>query len=270
MSNSNLLGEYLRARRERIHPGDVGLPSDDNRRVPGLRREEVALLAGISADYYLRLEQGRNRNPSPAVLDSLARALDLDDAANEHLRRVAASRPSSTRRRRRRTSTPATIRLLVESLNLPSFVEDDHFDVLAANRLAEALSPSFQAGQNRLLSMFLAPEERALFPDWEAVTADLVAAFRASVADVADDARTVELVGELSLRSQRFRELWSRHDVRPRVGTPPVRLTHPQLGEMQLMREKLVISGPSGQLLVIWHPHPGSDSAEKLALLASL
>ncbi|WP_252786446.1 helix-turn-helix transcriptional regulator [Actinoallomurus rhizosphaericola] len=270
MSDSNLLGEFLRARRGRIRPADVGLPSDENRRVPGLRREEVALLAGISADYYLRLEQGRNRNPSVAVLESLARALDLDHAGVEHLMRLAAPRPPSARRRPRRPTVPATIRLLVESLNLPAFVEDCHFDVLAANRLAMMLSPNFQIGHNRLLSTFLDPEERTLFPDWDAMTADMVAAFRTSVADAADDARTIELVGELSLRSQRFRELWGRHDVQSRVGTRPSRLMHPQLGELTLMREKLVISGPVSQLLVIWHPHPGSDSAEKLALLRSM
>lgn len=270
MSTSNLLGEYLKARREQIQPAEVSLPADENRRVPGLRREEVALLAGISSDYYLRLEQGRNRNPSPAVLESLARALRLDDAATEHLMRLAAPRRPSARRRRPRSTVPETIRLLVDSLNLPAFVEDYHFDVLAANRLAELLSPSFQAGQNRLLSMFLAPEDRELFRDWETTTKEMVAAFRASVADSADDARTIELVGELSLRSQRFHKLWGRHDVQPWSGMPPARLTHPQLGDLELMRQKLVINGPVGRFLVIWHPHPGSDSAEKLALLRSL
>jgi hypothetical protein len=204
------------------------------------------------------------------VLESLARALELDDAATEHLMRLAAPRPPSARRRRPRPTVPETSRLLVGSLNLPAFVEDYHFDVLAANRLAGCLSPTFQAGQNRLFSMFLAQEDRELFSDWEAATAQMVAAFRASVADAADDARTIELVGELSLRSQRFRELWGRHDVQPRVGTPPSRLRHPQLGELELMREKLVITGPAGQLLVLWHPSPGSASAEKLALLSSM
>jgi transcriptional regulator with XRE-family HTH domain len=269
MSESNLLGEYLRARRERIRPGDVGLPFQGDRRVPGLRREEVAQLAGISTEYYLRLEQGRNRNPSPAVLESLARALVLDQTATEHLMRLAAPRPPSARRRSPRQAVPASIRLLVETLHLPVFVEDRHFDVLAANRLAVALSPNFQTGRNRLLAAFLDPEERALFPDWDAVAAEMVAAFRASVADAADDARTVELVGELSLRSRRFRELWARHDVQPRTGMPPSRLAHPQMGELTLMREKLVISGPTGLLLVVWHPHPDSGSAEKLALLGS-
>jgi transcriptional regulator with XRE-family HTH domain len=267
MGESNLLGEYLRARRERMHPADVGLPADDNRRVPGLRREEVAQLAGISTDYYLRLEQGRNRNPSAAVLESLARALGLDHAASEHLVRLATPRPRAARRRARRPSVPPTIRLLLDTLDLPAFVEDFHFDVLAANQLAAALSPNFQAGHNRLLAVFLDPEERALFPDWDNLTSQLVAAFRASVADAANDARTVELVGELSLRSQRFRQLWGRHDIQPRIGTPPSRLEHPQLGELSLMREKLLINATGGQLLVIWHPHPNSDSAEKLALL---
>ncbi|WP_431877878.1 hypothetical protein [Amycolatopsis sacchari] len=162
---------------------------------------------------------------------------------------------------------PPTVRLLLETLNLPAFVEDFRFDVLAANPLAVALSPNFGAGRNRLLATFLDPEERTLYPDWHKLTAELVAAFRASVAGAADDARTSELVGELSLRSRRFRDLWVRHDVQARIGAPPARRAHPQLGELTLLREKLVISTADRQLLVVWHPQPGSDSAEKPALL---
>jgi transcriptional regulator with XRE-family HTH domain len=266
-----LLGECLRARRDQVSPSDVGLLGGDNRRVQGLRREEVALLAGVSTDYYLRLEQGRDRNPSVAVLESLARALNLDHTATERLLGLAAARPRAAKRRRQRPQTvPATIMHLLDTVGLPAFVEDPHFDVLAANPLAAALSPSFQAGENRLRSMFLDAGDRALFVDWEATTAQLAAAFRVSVGSDADDARTVELVGELSLRSARFRHLWARHDVQPRVGTPASRLLHPQLGELTLMREKLAIGSTNGQLLVIWHAEPHSASAEKLSLLASL
>lgn len=271
MSERNLLGEYLRARREQIRPAEVGLPAGENRRVKGLRREEVALLAGVSADYYLRLEQGRDRNPSMAVLESLAHALSLDQTATDHLLRLAAPRPSSAKRRRpRQQSVPSSISSLLQTVALPAFVEDRHLDVLAANPLARALSPSFAANQNRLRSMFLDPGDRSLFVDWDATTAQLVAAFRVSVGNDADDARTVELVGELSLRSPRFRQLWARHDVQPRVGTPASRLMHPQLGELTLMREKLSIGGTDGQVLAVWHAEPNSVSSEKLAMLASL
>jgi transcriptional regulator with XRE-family HTH domain len=264
-----MLGDYLRARRELVQPGSVGLPAGGVRRVAGLRREEVAMLAGISSDYYLRLEQGRDRNPSIQVLEALARVLDLDQAATDYLLSLALPRPRHRRRRPRRETVPAGIRQLLDVLGLPAFVEGRYFDVLAANSLARALSPNLQAGQNRLRAVFLDPAEKALYPDWEQATARLVAGFRESVGTDADDPRFVQLVGELSLSSERFRRLWARHDVQSREGMP-ARIHHPQVGDLTLSREKLAIGGAQGQLLAIYHAQPGTSSAEKLGLLASL
>ena len=268
MSEDDLLGDYLRARRELVQPGSVGLPASGNRRVNGLRREEVAMLAGISSDYYLRLEQGRDHNPSIQVLEALARVLQLDQAATDYLLGLAAPQPRQRRRRPKRESVPTGIRQLLDVIGLPAFVEGRYFDVLAANNLAYALSPNLQGGKNRLRSVFLDPAEKALYPDWDQATAGLVAGFRQSVGSV-DDPGFVQLVGELSLSSERFRRLWARHDVLSFEGAP-VRLDHPQVGELRLGREKLAITGTEGQLLVIYHAQPGTSSAEKLALLASL
>ena len=269
VNENNMLGDYLRARRELIEPGSVGLPAGGVRRVAGLRREEVAMLAGISSDYYLRLEQGRDRNPSIQVLEALARVLRLDQAATDYLLGLAMPRPRHRRRRPRRETVPAGIRQLLGVLGLPAFVEGRYLDVLAANSLARALSPNLQAGQNRLRAVFLDPAEKALYPDWDHATARLVAGFRESVGSDADDPRFVELVGELSLSSERFRRLWARHDVQAREGMA-TRIQHPQVGDLTLSREKLTIGGAEGQLLVIYHAEPGTSSAEKLALLASL
>jgi transcriptional regulator with XRE-family HTH domain len=269
VSQHNLLGDYLRARRELVTPVDVGLQATGVRRVTGLRREEVAMLAGISSDYYLRLEQGRDNNPSIQVLEALARVLLLDQPGTDYLLSLATPAPRRRPRRPKREHVPASIAQLLDTLQLPAFVEGRYFDVLAANSLAGALSPNLQAGHNVLRSVFLDPAEKALYPDWDDGTAQLVAGLRESAGTDAEDPRFVELVGELSLSSQRFRQLWARHDVRPLEGMP-TRIHHPQIGDLTLNREKLAIGGAKGQLLVIYHPQPGTTSAEKMALLASL
>jgi transcriptional regulator with XRE-family HTH domain len=268
VTRSNALGEYLRARRELVDPADAGLRVMGVRRTPGLRREEVATLAGISADYYLRLEQGRDRNPSQHVLQALARVFGLDAAATQYLLSLSAARPAPPRRPRREV-VPAGIRQLLDALELPAFAENRMFDVLAANRLATALSPGIRPGTNRLRSVFLDPGERDLHPDWEQATGGLVASFRASIGTDADDPRIAQLVGELSLASERFRQLWARHDVKPLAGAQ-ARMRHPQVGMLELRREKLSIGDSGGQLLVIYHAEPGSETARSLALLGSL
>jgi transcriptional regulator with XRE-family HTH domain len=263
----NLLGDHLRARRELLTPEQAGVPVGGPRRVPGLRREEVAMLAGISADYYLRLEQGRDRNPSRQVLESLARVLQLDDDTTAYLIGLAEARPVRRRRRRKETVPPGTVKFLA-ALSLPAFVEGRYLDVLAANPLAAAISPRLVAGANRLRDVFLDPAERALFPDWDLATRGLVAGFRQSVGTETDDPRFIELVGELSLASPRFRELWARHDVANRRGAT-VRFDHPLVGELVLNREKLLVSEAPGLVLAVYHPDPGTDAADKLALLGS-
>ncbi|MGQ4511596.1 MmyB family transcriptional regulator [Streptomyces sp. DW26H14] len=266
--HTNTLGAYLRARRELVTPDRVGLPRFGVRRVPGLRREEVAMLAGISADYYLRLERGRDRNPSVQVLESIARVLQLDETGTAHLLALGAGQGREARRDPGEERVPAGIRGLLGSLGLPAFLEGRSFDVLAANPLAAALSPRLATGHNRLRDLFLDPAERSLYPDWEAATAGMVAGFRHAAGTNTDDPRRTALVDELSRASDRFRLLWARHDVQAREGAS-VTLDHPQVGELTLHREKLGVGGTAGQLLVVYHADQGGDSAEKLRLLAS-
>jgi transcriptional regulator with XRE-family HTH domain len=273
MTRQNRLGEYLRARRELTSPADAGVQVIGVRRTPGLRREEVATLAGISADYYLRLEQGRDRNPSPQVLLALARVFGLDDAATEYLLSLSAdagAQPRSAgRARTRREIVPVGIRQLLDVIGLPAFVENRLFDVLAANRLATALSPAIRPGENRLRSVFLEPAERDMLPGWERAIRGMVASFRASIGTDNDDPRVARLIGELSMASEEFRQLWARHDVRALAGGA-ARMLHPQVGPLELRREKLPIGESGGQLLVIYHAEPGTESARSLALLGSL
>ncbi len=238
------------------------------RRTPGLRREEVATLAGISADYYLRLEQGRDRNPSRQVLQAVARVLQLDAAGTDHLLSLATPGGPGPRRRPRDV-VPVGTRQLLDALDLPAFVEDRTFEVLAANPLASALWPSLRVGQNRLRAVFLDEAERAVVLDPEQARAGMVAAFRASVGAGTDDPRVARLVGELSLASPEFARLWARHDVRDLAGGT-ARLQHPEVGLLELRREKLAVGGTDGQLLVVYHAERGSTSAQALALLGSL
>lgn len=269
MGASNMIGEYLRARRGLVQPEDVGLSAGGVRRVAGLRREEVAMLAGISADYYLRLEQGRDRNPSVQVLEALARTLRLDQTATDYLLSLAAPQPPRRQRHPKRQTVPVGIRKLLDVLDLPAFVEGRYFDVLAANGLALALSPNLREGQNRLRALFLDSGEQALFPDWEYATTRLVADFREFVGTYNDDPRFVRLVDELSQSSERFRQLWARHDVSTPEGMPML-IRHPRVGDLALSRENLVIGGADDQMLVVYHAEPGTISAERMALLASL
>jgi transcriptional regulator with XRE-family HTH domain len=263
--DTNRLGAYLRARRALITPEQAGIPPGFQRRVAGLRREEVALLAGISADYYLRLERGRDRNPSEQVLTALARVLQLDEVEHRYLVELAEPRRRA-RPRRRAETVPARLAHLLAAVDVPAFVEGRAFDVLAANPLATALNPRLRPGGNRLRSLLLDPDERGFHSDWEAATAEFVGSFRASIDDATDDPRIVELVGGLSLASARFRGLWARHDVRRlRGGTTDVH--HPVVGALHLHRDKLPVEDVT---LVLYYADAGSDSADKLRLLASL
>ncbi|MGI5499631.1 helix-turn-helix transcriptional regulator [Lentzea sp. CA-135723] len=248
-------------------PEQAGIPVHGVRRVAGLRREEVAMLAGISADYYLRLERGRDRHPSVQVLESLADVLRLDDDTREHLLGLAADKPRRRRRARREVVPTGTAKLLA-ILPFPAFVEGRYLDVLAANPLATALSPRLTPGANRLRDVFLDPEEQEMFPDWEMAAAYLIAGFRQAAGTATDDPRFIELVGELTLASPLFQRLWARHDVRPRMSAT-VRFLHPQLGELTLNREKYLVSGTDGIMLVVYHPDAGTEAADQLALLGS-
>jgi len=265
---TNALGAYLRARRELVTPQQAGIPEVGVRRVPGLRREEVAMLAGISADYYLRLERGRDRNPSVQVLEAIARVLQLDDEHLAHLLTLVAEVPRRRRRRPRKETVPPGALKLLDSLAQPAFIEGRYFDILASNSLARALSPRLVVGGNQLRDMFLDPAEQALHPEWKAVSECFIASLRQAVGNDVDDPQFIELTGELSLASPHFRQLWGRHEVRGQRGTP-IRMNHPQLGELTLNRERLAIGGAEGVMLVVYHPDAGSSHADKLALLAS-
>ena len=268
-SVDNALGEFLRARRELVTPAAAGLePGYGLRRVPGLRREEVAMLAGISVEYYLRLEQGRDRNPSAQVVRALADVLQLDKEGTAYLRLLATPKPS------RRVGwadehVPESLAQLLQNLNVPALVFNQYSDVLAANRLARALSPDMVPGKNRLRVLFTEAAARGFHGDWEQDTATAVAHLRAQISTETDDERLHALIGELSLKSERFRQLWARHDVRT-AHDVTFRIRHPQVGPMELLVEKFQVSGPGGLEMLLLHAAPGSPSADALTLLASL
>jgi transcriptional regulator with XRE-family HTH domain len=270
MLTGNALGKYLRARRELVSPESAGIPHIGRRRVPGLRRDELSLLAGVSTDYYVRLEQGRDRNPSPQVLDALARALQLDDEATAHLYALAGPERRAHRSGPERVA-PSIRQLITGWQGTPAFVVGRRLDVLASNPAATALSPLFTPGVNLLRAAFLDPAVRTLYGDqWESLTYSTIAGVRALIGPELDDPRLNELVGELSVRSDHFRNLWARHDIRARTSGGTRHLYHPQVGELELHYENLQISGTDGQTLIIYHADPGSRAAQALALLATL
>jgi transcriptional regulator with XRE-family HTH domain len=267
MASENPLGDFLRARRELVRPEEVGLPTSSRRRVPGLRREEVAMLAGISAEYYLRLERGRDRSPSIQVVESLASVLQLDAESTAYLLELA--RPRQRAKDLGQERVPSGILMLLDTLQLPAFVVNRYRDVLAANVLAQTLSPLSKPGVNRLIALFTDPTAQAFHPDWEQGAIGVVAQLRAEAGADVDDPRLQALVGELSVKSERFRQLWARHDVR-RGGSATGVIRHPAIGDLRLYREKLAIGGADGLILVIYHPEPGSAEVDALRLLGSL
>jgi transcriptional regulator with XRE-family HTH domain len=259
------LGDFLRTRRARLQPSDVGLPDHGRRRVPGLRREELAQLAGVSVDYYVRLEQGRDIHPSDSVLEAIAQALRLDEDERAHL--IALVRPR--RRARRRPSErvrPGVQQLLDRMGDVPAVVVGRRLDVLAANALGAALTGLREP--NLLRHVFLDESSRDLYPDWEAVAAQTVAFLRLSSGQDPDDAQLVELVGELSLHSDAFRRMWARHDVRSKCFGVK-RYQHPQVGLLELDYETLSLPD-TDQLIVTYTAVPGSETETGLKLLATL
>jgi transcriptional regulator with XRE-family HTH domain len=269
-ADANALGRYLRVRRALVRPDAAGVPGQGNRRVPGLRREEVAFLAGVSSDYYVRLEQGRDRHPSDQVLLAIARALQLDEDATAYLLQLAKPPSPRSKRTRRPQKVSDGIRTLISSWPLtPAYVHGTYMDILAANNLATALRPFITPGRNAMLDAFTEPEMRELRPDWDVMTARAVPHLRSIAGADTGDPRLVELVGELSLRSERFRTLWARQDVKHK-STGTSLFNHPQVGPLALNYERLLIPGSDMQALVTYHAQPGSDSEERLRLLDSI
>src|SRR6516225_8474907 len=264
---ANALGDYLRARRQQVRPEDVGLVPGARRRVEGLRREELALLAGISAEYYLRLEVCRDKNPSPQVVEALARALRLDIKATKYLHQL--SSPIISHWDQSVLDAAAEgLDELINQLPLPAVVASRYQDVLAANPIAQALSPGFTPGQNFLRWRLLDPAARELYVDWEAATEILVNGLREFSGPCPNDPRMQALIAELSSASERFRELWSRAEVGYSLGIHHLR--HPLVGDLYLYRHRLNAPYPGGDHVVMYRAEPGSDSARALEELRSL
>ncbi|MDQ0581474.1 helix-turn-helix transcriptional regulator [Streptomyces rishiriensis] len=264
------LGDFLRSRRARIQPEEVGLPSHGRRRVPGLRREEVAQLAGVSVDYYIRLEQGRGPSVSDAVLGAVARVLRLDDTEQAYLHAVArprkqAGRPAAPRVR-------AGVQSLLDSMErTPAFVLDQRMDVLAWNALADAVfgyGRTGPAGRSIPRHVFLDPASHDFYPDWSAVAVQCVAHLRMLAGHHQDDRRLTALVGELSLKSDHFRRLWADHPVRE-CAYGVKRIRHPVAGLLTFPYETLAVAADADQNLLVYTPDAGSETEERLRLLAS-
>ncbi|MEU1194378.1 helix-turn-helix transcriptional regulator [Streptomyces sp. NPDC005859] len=254
------IGEFLRTRRERITPEQAGLPpSLTRRRVPGLRREEVALLAGVSPDYYQRLEQGRTAQVSDQVLDAVAQALSLSDVESEHLRNLA--RPHRPDARARTTPRPSRavpdeplVRLLEAMGDAPALLLDARLDIMAANAAAEAVFEvsGMPQPRNAARQLFLYPEARARYANWEAIAAETVAQLRLLTGRRPDDAKLAALVGELAIRSEPFQRLWATGDVREkRLGV--VRIVHPLVGTLEFDYHMLTVPARPDRSLLTAH-----------------
>ncbi|MEU1957211.1 helix-turn-helix transcriptional regulator [Nocardia rhamnosiphila] len=267
--------DFLRAARARLSPDQVGIADAGRRRVAGLRREELAMLAGVSVDYYTRLEQGRSKSASPEVLDALADALRLDDAERAHLHTIA--RPAPARRRRAvrpQRLHPATRTLLdtLETALRPAFVLGRRLDVLGQNRLAALLVADFdrvpETERNQARFVFLDPHARELYVDWEQVAADTAAMLRMDAGRHPEDPGLARLIGDLSIRSPEFRRLWARNRVHERsVGAK--RYHHPLVGDVTITYQALSPGDDPEQTLFVYDTEPGSGSAHALQLLAA-
>jgi transcriptional regulator with XRE-family HTH domain len=269
------LGDFLRRCRAGLTPEAVGL--DDGgpvkRRVRGLRREEVAQLAGVSVDYYTRLEQGRHSSPSEAVLEALARVFRLEPAARAHLSDLAHPVRRKTAQPPAQRVRPAMQQLIASMSEHPALILGRRTDVLAANTLARQLFTDWTRmpprERNYARWMFLDPAAAELFPDWRTVAAEVVGTLRLYAGRHPDDVRLNELVGELTIKSAEFSAWWNGHQVHERTHGVK-RLTHPAVGPMTLRYEALPLPGDADQVLFIYHTDPGSSSHDSLALLALL
>ncbi|MGQ4362161.1 helix-turn-helix transcriptional regulator [Streptomyces sp. SAS_272] len=268
------LSEFLRTRRARLKPEDVGLRDFGRyRRVPGLRREELAQLADVSVAYYTRLEQGNGQNVSAEVLDSIARALRLSDAEHAHLTHLAKPRQHRKKPAGRAQQVRGPLRTLLDAMDsVPAILVGRRSDILAWNRMAAAVFGDWAElptqEQNWARLVFLKPDYRDLFVDWEHKASDVVAQLRMDAGSHPNDPRLSALVGELSVKSEEFRSLWATHDVKEKCHGIQ-RLHHPLVGELDLRLESFHQADDHEQTLATYHAEPGSPSADALRLLAS-
>jgi transcriptional regulator with XRE-family HTH domain len=267
--------EFLTSRRARITPDQAGLSVYGERRVPGLRREEVAVLAGVSVDYYTRMERGNLGGVSESVLEALTRGLQLDDAERAHLFDLArAAQPAAPRRRRRTQQRvrPSVQRLIDAMTGAPALVQNGRLDILSANALGQALYSELYVDPVRPVNharfVFLSPRAPDFYGDWDRVANDTVAILRTEAGRDPYDRDLSDLVGELSTRSEEFRTRWAAHNVRiHRTGAKDFH--HPVVGDLSLTYEMLGLSADSGLAILTYTAEPGSKSAEALDLLAS-
>ncbi|WP_129669369.1 helix-turn-helix transcriptional regulator [Phytoactinopolyspora endophytica] len=274
MNKAEDVDGFLRSRRARLRPDDVGIPDfGERRRVPGLRRSELAQLAGVSVDYYVRLEQGRARNVSEAVLDALARALRLDDDERTHLYNLA--KPTHSRRRAARPQrVRPQLRHLLEAMSTtPAYIINHRTDVLAWNRPASLLFADFDSlpatERNWARLVFLDESTTEIFTDWTGKARDLVSYLRLSAGRHTEDTALATLVGELSVKNETFRRMWADHTVREKThGTKTLR--HPLVGTVTLGYETFRLPDLPDQALISYVAEPGSDAETALQLLASL
>lgn len=266
------VGTFLRSRRARLQPADVGLPDFGRRRVPGLRREELAQLAGVSVDYYVRLEQGRGHHVSDGILDAIADALRLSDGERGHLRLLARPPRGSGGPTQARQRVAPTLRRLLETLEgVPAFVLGRRTDVLAWNELADAVlgfSPLEPGDRNTARFTFTHPEAPRLYPDWATVAAETVAFLALDAGRHPGDPQLEQLVGELAINSRTFRELWARHDILD-AGMGAKRVAHVVAGHLEFDYQTLLVPDDPDQLLVTLVPRAGTGTSDRLRLLAS-
>ncbi|MFD3498393.1 helix-turn-helix transcriptional regulator [Streptomyces sp. NPDC058676] len=268
------LSEFLRTRRARLKPEDVGLPDfGRHRRVPGLRREELAQLAGVSVAYYTRLEQGNGRNVSAEVLDAIARALRLTDAEHAHLTHLAKPKQHKKKQTGRTQQVRGALRQLVDTMDgIPAYIVGRRSDILVWNRMAAAVFGDWAQlppqERNWARMTFLKPDYRELFVEWEQKATDIVSYLRMDAGCHPDDPQLSALVGELSVKSEEFRRLWATHDVKEKSHGVK-RMHHPLVGHLELSFESFRLVDDQEQSLITYHAEPGSPSAEALRLLAS-